>query len=148
MKKALIDPNGNFVEVAASEFPVAAPFFWVDVADDVTPQTHVYDGSAIIVRPAPLRDEAAMIASVKAEAQRRIYAEIPAWKQANLTARSAELLRLRLDAGTWTPEQQTEADAIEVAWAWTKAVRTRSNELEVEIVAGGSPDITQGWPQP
>lgn len=56
MKKALIDPNGNFVEIANSEFPVAAPFRWVNVADDVTPQTHVWNGSAVVAKVKTLQE--------------------------------------------------------------------------------------------
>ena len=147
MKKALIDPNGNFVEVAASEFPVAPPFVWVDVSDDVTPQTHVWDGSAVVLKPTPAPDEQALIESIKRTAQARIYKRIPAWKQANLTARSAELLRIRLDSGAWTDQQQQEVDEIDAVWAWAKLIRAHSATLEQQVLSGNSPDITSGWPE-
>lgn len=51
MKKALIDPNGILVQVEDTEFAVADPFYWIDVADDVTPATHIWDGISIVIKP-------------------------------------------------------------------------------------------------
>lgn len=52
--KALIQGN-RIAEVRAEEFPVASPLFWVDCAEDVTPETHYYDNGiqASPVPPAP-----------------------------------------------------------------------------------------------
>lgn len=51
MKKALIDPNGKLVQVEAVSFPVASPFIWVDVADSVTPEAYIWNGTAAVLKP-------------------------------------------------------------------------------------------------
>lgn len=49
MKHALISPNETrytgvrIAEVSGSTFHVAAPLFWVDVADEVTAEKYFYD---------------------------------------------------------------------------------------------------------
>lgn len=68
------------------------------------------------------------ILAVKAEAQRRIFDRFPQWKQANMTARAVEIVRM--GEGNWTPEVKTEADALDGAWAWIKSVRDASNTIE------------------
>ena len=50
MKKALIF-QGRLVEVAAEEFPVSPEMNWVDVADDVTTETHEWDGLVMAAIP-------------------------------------------------------------------------------------------------
>ena len=53
--KALIDPRFNrVVQLRETEFEVAAPLKWVDVADGVTPETHNYVNDAVVAKPAPL----------------------------------------------------------------------------------------------
>ncbi len=69
-------------------------------------------------------------AKIKAEAGRRILARFPDWKQANMTARGVELVGIRVVAGTWTPEEAAEAEALGTAWDWIKAVRAASDALE------------------
>lgn len=52
--RALIEPQTNRVaQVEAQDFPVAAPLFWTDCADDVKPETHFWNGSAIEQNPEP-----------------------------------------------------------------------------------------------
>lgn len=51
MKKALIF-QGKLIEVAAAAFPVTAEMQWLDVALDVTPETHEYNGTAVVLKPA------------------------------------------------------------------------------------------------
>jgi hypothetical protein len=34
-------------------FPVAPELIWVDVADDVSMETHVFDGAAAVLKPRP-----------------------------------------------------------------------------------------------
>lgn len=88
-----------------------------------------------------------LVSNVKTEAQRRIYAIVPAWKQANLTARAAELLRISLDAGGLTAQETAEIDAINAIWSKVKDIRSYSDTLEADILAGGTPDILAGWPE-
>ena len=54
MKKALIHGN-RICQVENESFPVAEPLFWVDVDDDVRPDTHEWrDGAAaLITAPEP-----------------------------------------------------------------------------------------------
>ena len=70
----------------------------------------------------------AIPATIKAEARRRIVARLPEWKQANMIARMTELLLV--GPAQWTPAEQAEADALRAAWAWVKAIRAKSDELE------------------
>lgn len=62
MKKALLEPNGRIAQIEPvnqepqSEgipFPVAPPLFWVDCAEDVTMQTHYFDGTSFVLKPPP-----------------------------------------------------------------------------------------------
>lgn len=73
------------------------------------------------------RDEAEQKALVKAEARRRILDRYPDWKQTNMLARSVELVK---KGNTLTPEELTETQQLEAVWAWIKAVRTASDQLE------------------
>jgi len=54
MKKALVF-EGQIVQIESVSFPVAPALIWVDVADDVSMETHEFDGTAIVLKPpAPL----------------------------------------------------------------------------------------------
>lgn len=56
MKRALIDPNNNRVcEVVTpgDEFEVAAPLFWTNADDSVTPDTHRYEGGSVVAIDPP-----------------------------------------------------------------------------------------------
>ena len=69
-------------------------------------------------------------AAVKEEARRRILGRYPDWKQINMTARAGELIKLMVVKGSLTEAEQAEVAALEAAWAWIKAVRARSDEIE------------------
>lgn len=69
-------------------------------------------------------------AAVKQEARRRILERYPDWKQTNMVARSVELQDIWRQVGSWTPEERAEADALTAAWAWIKAIRAASDEIE------------------
>lgn len=54
MARALIDPITNrLVQVESKSFPVASPLFWVTVPANVTPETHTYNGTAVVPMPPP-----------------------------------------------------------------------------------------------
>lgn len=53
MKYALIIPGGSIAQIEATVFDVAPPFEWVEVSDDVTPNTHYWDGEKAVLIPAP-----------------------------------------------------------------------------------------------
>jgi hypothetical protein len=96
---------------------------------------------------------AAKIITVKQSAQDRIYAIVPDWKQANLTARALELQNNRAVNGLLTEEEQTELDGIQAIWDRIKALRERSNELEAYLAGVTSTESlaafdvnAQDWP--
>lgn len=70
MKKALIF-QGKLVEVSPIDFPVSPEMTWVDVADDVTPETHHYNGVAVTVKPPPPPPTAAQIIATLTDAVQR-----------------------------------------------------------------------------
>lgn len=74
------------------------------------------------------------VIDVKHEANRRILAIMPDWKQRNSIARAAELSR-KESKGTATPEEITELDQLETTWAGIKAIRSASDSIEAEVAA-------------
>ena len=68
------------------------------------------------------------IAETKAEANRRILAILPEWKQRNYTARAVE----KVAAGEVGDD---EWNAMQTAWQQIKAVRVASDAIEAEINA-------------
>jgi len=66
---------------------------------------------------------------VKQEASRRILAIAPEYKQRNMLARSAELLRI--GETNWTQEQRDEVLAMELIWDTIKFIRAKSDEIEI-----------------
>lgn len=49
--KALIDMNGTLCQIDNATFPVAAGFRWVDCPKGASPETHHFNGDAIVPRP-------------------------------------------------------------------------------------------------
>ncbi len=89
--------------------------------------------------PAP-----ATAADIKAEAERRILAVLPEWKQRNLTARGIELLLALVKNRGWTAAETAEATAIQADWDKVKAIRARSDDLEQELPADCM--ANRNWP--
>lgn len=82
-------------------------------------------------------------AKIKAEAQQRILARLPQWRQNNATARAVELISLGEASGP-------EWEALQAAWGWVKATREHSNALEAQAAQAEDPmafDFTAGWPE-
>jgi len=109
------------------------------------------EGNLLPPLPVPAHD------LVRAEAQKRIYKKFPAWKQANMTARSAELFRIQAgfmvdDTGAFLParaltaEEKAEEIAIKRAWDWIKAVRATSDNLETAGVLPEDYAADHRWP--
>lgn len=89
--------------------------------------------------PADPETSAALIAATKAEAQRRIYALLPQWKQANLMARAAELA-FKVEQGiALTQEEKDERTAGFALWNKVKAIRAASNLIETDIKTSADP---------
>lgn len=96
--------------------------------ETVATEIVVSQNQVTITNSAVRRSVPDQIMAVKAEAQRRIYAIYPQWKQANMTARAVELVRK--GETNWTAEEQSEAAALDAAWAWIKSVRVASGAIE------------------
>lgn len=54
MKKVLVNGGARIFDIVAigATFDVAPPFRWVDAPDSVSHTTHVFDGAAIVTKPA------------------------------------------------------------------------------------------------
>ncbi len=78
--------------------------------------------------------KAERITAIKSEAQERIYAIVPAWKQTNLLARSIELRDIK-EERAWTTEEAAQDAGIKALWAAVKAVRSASDTAEAAVNA-------------
>ena len=87
----------------------------------------------------------------KAEAQRRIYAIAPQWRQANMTARAMELAEKRLNQKALTQAELDEIASGFGLWNKIKTIRTASDLIEADIDATPDPasfDVARStrWP--
>jgi hypothetical protein len=94
--------------------------------------------------PAPNKD--ITDADIKAEARSRILTVFPDWRQANMTARGVELQDIWRRKGTWTQQEQAEADALQAAWDWIKSVRAASDTIEAMQPLPGDYRDDRHWP--
>jgi len=86
------------------------------------------------VAPDPLVDaKKYKVADIKVEANRRILAIVPEWKQRNLTAQAAQFAKQVADGIPLTVEQQAMWDAGVAIWTEVAAIRTKSDELEASV---------------
>lgn len=79
------------------------------------------------------------IAAVKAEAQRRIFAIAPEWRQMNWHTAAAQLLAIRATR-EWTLTEALDYREIEEQWAGLARLREQSNTLEQTLT-----DLTDVW---
>ncbi len=77
-------------------------------------------------------NRAERVAEIKATARDRIVAIASPERQANLTARAAELA---LNGGPQTPEEVAEVAAGQAIWTQIKAIRAASNAAEAQVIA-------------
>ena len=135
---------------------------WLAIMDDSTAEktlSTVVGWPSDVPKPTVAELEVAVItvirvikiAECKAEAQRRIYAILPQWKQANLTARGVELNAKMLTGGTLTQAEKDERTAGFALWEKVKAIRAASNLIEQDILASADPanfDVANSprWP--
>lgn len=82
-------------------------------------------------------NKADRIAQIKVTARERILAIAPEWRQANLTARAAELA---LAGGPKTPSEVAEVAAGQTVWNAVKAVRAASDVAEAAVNAATTPE--------
>ena len=81
--------------------------------------------------------ESMLIDFTKGEANRRILAILPEWKQRNYTARAVEIQEIRHAVGSLTAEESDELAAIWSAFKDDiKPIRDVSDLIEAEILAG------------
>lgn len=92
--------------------------------------------------PDPPRD--VMIRMVKREAQRRILAIVPAWKQRNLLAQ-ATILAKKGEAN-WTAQEQAAWAAGEAIWTQVAAIRAASDVIEALDPIPTDFDDDARWP--
>ena len=98
--------------------------------------------NGIPVRQVLYRDIPVTAEHIKAEAGRRIVALMPEYKQRNALAQGMEvLLAAVLDGVAPTEEQKAEVREVLAIWAGIKAIRKRSNELEVDPPKNFASDI-------
>ena len=88
----------------------------------------------LITNPPLTGFKAEKISSIKSEAQSKIYAIVPAWKQTNLLARSIELRDIK-EEREWTAEEITQDAGIKALWAAVKAIRLASDVAEAAVNA-------------
>jgi len=94
------------------------------------------DGTLTIIDGRTLAEaQASRIAGIKAEARDRILAVCPEWRQANLTARAAEMA---LAGGPQTSAERAEVAAGRALWDQIKAIRAASNDAEAAVLAATS----------
>lgn len=100
-------------------------------------------------RPIEMIQEA-FISQIKAEASGIILEAFPLWKQSNMIARGVELQDIWRKEGKWSETEQAEADALQAAWDWIKAVRSHSDDLENEVLGLTFEELkewrTHDWP--
>ncbi len=79
---------------------------------------------------------------LRTEAQRRILAALPDWKQRNDLSRMLELYRK--SEANWSTGERAEVAEIEANWSWLKSVRTASDRLKITPPADFTDD--RHWP--
>jgi hypothetical protein len=161
MRYACIDQKGNVLSLR--EFaekpgdPVGKGWRWLPVEDTPQPdhsgkletvvsELVVNDGKVVrqwTVERKPIEEQRQ---AVKNEAMRRILARLPDWKQRNMTARGVELLSINR-RNAWMPEEQAEADTLQAAWDWVKAVRSASDVIEAMSPIPSDFRSDEYWPE-
>jgi hypothetical protein len=92
--------------------------------------------------------EAAKLGAIKSAAGAVILARLPAWRQANLTARALELSDAK-HTRELTESELGEQSAIASAWAWVRVVRAHSDAIEALAASGETVDLAAvEWPAP
>lgn len=99
------------------------------------PTTVAMDATTIApeVLATPLADwKVRRLATIRQDAHARIVATVPEFKQLNMLARAAELLK-KLASDTITQDESDELAGFETVWGSIAAIRTASNAVEEGI---------------
>ena len=111
----------------------------ISASDDHT-MFGYYDGAELIAGPEPMRigqlydqgagtvrNPAVKPADIKREAQRRILARYPLWRQINMMAQLSKLQNAQI----LSAEEMADEAAIAAAFDWIEAVRAASGQIEL-----------------
>jgi hypothetical protein len=138
----------DWVEVAPKQWTAqltSGPFHACGVETAADAQ-ELYDASLTPAPPLTTVDD------VRREAQRRIIAFTGTAdiigcliKQHNAQMRATELTLIKATGGTWTPEQASEAAALQAMADAVRAIRAASNVLEATLPPDYSDD--RFWPK-
>lgn len=129
------DRNGAPAYVVVPVVPVSAPSRFH------TPGTVTltFDGECVHKNPGWTADASIIAArilnDVKARTMSQILALCPEWKQRNLTAQAAVLVKKGVQ--NWTADDQAAWDAGEAIWSQIAALRAASDILEASVLACG-----------
>lgn len=149
----LVDPDGVSPHKLASDGgPRLRPF--VDVARPNICEAMETATAGYAIEPALVtrtwdvarRSLPEQIAAVRTECGRRIYDTFPQWKQANFTARAAELIDTKGEREL-TGQENAEMAYLRSVWDWIKAVRVASNALEAQSPIPVDYASDDHWPE-
>lgn len=120
--------DGSTVEYVLVFEPGSQTEGGIEVTDETGPAGvgYTWDGAAFVPPVQPVVP--VTIEQVKSEAERRILALCPEWRQRNLTAQAVVLAKK--GATNWTTEEQAAWDAGEALWTQIKAIRDASDVIE------------------
>jgi hypothetical protein len=105
----------------------------------------VLEGDRVIDRPVLERaSDANLIRGIKAEANRRILAIVPEWKQRNLLAQAAQLAKR--GETHWTADDHAAWEDGETIWERVSAIRAASDDLEAMDPLPTDYDDDRHWP--
>lgn len=123
--KLYIDPQGGKHGILANQDHLIQGD-WVECQkkqDGTYADNYNLDGT-------PLPDPAPEPERVKAEANRRIVAICPEWKQRNYIATDLTFTKIIQAGGTLTAEQEAARSTMESVWATIQGIRAKSDEIE------------------
>jgi len=167
-KYARLNPDNTIAEIRSDlrELPPDIPHKnvrWRAVAESPAISTEFYTlGDYSLSGDAVVRQKVArsigevrtrMVGKVKAIAQRKILAIMPAYKQTNLMALAVENIRAYgPDSSKWPEQMRAIAADADAKWARIKAIRVASDVIEADIMAADFAaleafDLSKGWPE-
>lgn len=130
MTKYYVDKNGNYIGGFDGSEP---PKDSIEVSSPPEHGSYIWDGSKFN-KP----DKIITADQIKNEASRRILLICPEWKQRNLIAQASILLEKGPE--NWSVDDRKSWGDGKLIWERINSIRTKSNELEVELTNGNLSD--------